>query len=1174
MSPAQQQTVQAVNGFAYGCIGADIHVFGDGVPLYVLQRWRPEPVPDAAWLLDLPSRVLNSRFAVVDFIGREQELADLRHWRGHGPRLSVQWLHAPGGQGKSRLATQFAKESTAAGWTVATAARGPGVAHPPPGSQDLRTKTRAGVLLVVDYADRWPVTHLTWLLSNTLLHRDTGQARVLLLARSRDPWPAVRASVANLQADASTRALPPLADGGGQVGDSERHDMFLAARDAFAALYGVPARIIAPPDELSGPDFGLTLAVHLAALAAVDRHAHAAPVATAQNMTGLTAYLLDRERRHWHTLHEAGTLSSTTAEISRTAFVAALTGSLPYREAKGTLERAGLGAEADRLLTDHAYCYPPGACDTVLEPLYPDRLAEDFLALSLPGHRLPDHAADPWAAGIPELLLPAAESASPEIGADRDRDSGDGLPSYAPRVVTFLTAASQRWPHVLATLDALEARLPDDVSASDELAAAAADLAERLAPQRLSAAADLAERAQIHRNLGQRLSEAQREEKAVPAFAEAVRLYRELSTSNPLDFEAVFAESSLELAQALVLAELEPWLQAPLEADAARLDQAAAAFRDAIEVFRRLASDNPAEHQGDLIMALSMAAFFAPRLGPPGRAAAAALEAIDMTRRLANEEPDEWALQLPYVLVTSAAALAGAHPERGRALADEAVGNARRMARDDPDKHVKDLVFVLSTQASVLLRLERGEEAIDALSEAAELSGRGPQAGQDEDPWQSVMAQALGFVLLQERATGATAGRGMAVRVLSRLALGDSSGRAPALLTALTVLAPQLDASARWEDVHAVHRAIVHLLRTSDDIPYMGDDSMGRSDIAGVLAEASVLMARRGRWDEALAYVNEAARELWAEGTGSLEECLGGVLITIAAQVADLDLNEDGNPYHQIARPQAALVLEQIAETYRRLAQDDPATHEIGLAVTVKILSKALWKLGRRREAVNTRVADWLHSLSGPAFVHRVWRRPRYRASAVQDRQGDGLLVAIGALTAIAVLIAVRGLLANGTSQEPGTDPPNALPTPTTLEMPPPSTWPPPRSWPSSPSPSNSVRWHGTLVVTSDTSAAGWQLDHVPPEPSMAGDLYARQGSRALHSGATIVAWRGSRAPAREECVDLLNTNLSQRSVNTEEGAAACIETRDRRVAYARVTSIPDSTHIHVTLTVWERPSR
>ncbi|WP_326770401.1 hypothetical protein OG978_42290 (plasmid) [Streptomyces sp. NBC_01591] len=972
MSPAQQQTVHAVNGFAYGCIGADIHVFGDGAPLYVLQRWRPEARPSPSWLLDLPSRMLNGRFAVVDFTGRENELADLRRWRDHGPRLAVQWLHAPGGQGKSRLAAQFAKESEAAGWTVATAARGLGVTHPPPGSQDLRTETRAGALLVVDYADRWPAAHLTWLLSNTLLHQATDQARVLLVARSRDPWPAVRASLADLQADASTRALPPLADTGRRIGDSERLGMFLAARDAFAALYGVPAYAVEPPDELSGPDFGLTLAIHMAALVAVDRHAHAATAATAADMTALTAYLLDRERRHWHTLHETGALGTTTAEISRAAFVAALTGPLPYRDAKRALTTAGLGADTDRLLTDHAYCYPPGTSSTVLEPLYPDRLAEDFLALSLPGHHLADHASDPWAAGIPELLLPAAESVGSANGNGRHDDGG--LPPYAPRALTFLVSASHRWPHVLATLETLDTRLPEDVGTTNELAAAAADLAERLAPQRLSAAADPAERARINRVLGQRLNQASRAEKATPAFAEAVRLYRELAASNPQAFESVFAKSSFELAVALVFADVEFRVRELHElhaADAARLDQAAAAFRDAIEIFRRLAAENPAEHQEDLVAALSMASLLVPRLGPSDLAVATALEAVDMVRHLAHED-----LNVSYALAASAVALAGAHPEQAEALADEAVGIARRMVREDPEKHMEHLLFMLSTQGSVLLRLERAEEAIDALSEAAELSGRGPQADQDKDPWFEVMAQAVSFVWVQERATGVTTGRSMAVQALSRLAYGDTSGRASALLRVLLSVSGMIDPSARPDDLLAVYRAIIHLLKTSDEIPYVGDDVVGRSDINGVLTYASVLLARNGRWEEALPYLDEAALTVWSEGADPLHAALGSVLVNMTAMLADLDLDWDGDPYHQMARPEAVRVLERIAETYRRLAQDELPVHELGLAVTAKILSEALWHTGRWQEAVDF----------GRESV-RTWRRCAARDGAAEHRE-------------------------------------------------------------------------------------------------------------------------------------------------------------------------------------------
>jgi hypothetical protein len=78
------------------------------------------------------------------------------------------WLHGPGDQGKTRLATQFAAESAAAGWKVIAAFHGPDADRPEPGSQDLRSEGAAGLLVIVDYADRWLLTNLTWLFKNTL----------------------------------------------------------------------------------------------------------------------------------------------------------------------------------------------------------------------------------------------------------------------------------------------------------------------------------------------------------------------------------------------------------------------------------------------------------------------------------------------------------------------------------------------------------------------------------------------------------------------------------------------------------------------------------------------------------------------------------------------------------------------------------------------------------------------------------------------------------------------------------------------------------------------------------------------------------------------------------------------------------------------------------------------
>src|SRR6266545_5293533 len=123
---AAQQSIIAVAGAAYGVIGADLHIFGDGTPVYLLQRWASAPPPDRSWLRQSPSRMLNARHEVVPFTSRAAELEDLHRWRRQGARLSARWLHGQGGQGKTRLAARFAEETRADGWLVVRAVHGLG----------------------------------------------------------------------------------------------------------------------------------------------------------------------------------------------------------------------------------------------------------------------------------------------------------------------------------------------------------------------------------------------------------------------------------------------------------------------------------------------------------------------------------------------------------------------------------------------------------------------------------------------------------------------------------------------------------------------------------------------------------------------------------------------------------------------------------------------------------------------------------------------------------------------------------------------------------------------------------------------------------------------------------------------------------------------------------------
>ncbi|MFJ5608104.1 hypothetical protein ACIQCJ_01710 [Streptomyces sp. NPDC093221] len=769
------QNVTAVGGFAYGAIGADIHVFGDGTPLYLLRQWSPAPEPAAEWLAQQPSRMLNARYAVAPFTGRDTELASLHAWCADGPRRAARWLHAPGGQGKTRLAQQLAGQLAEQGWKVVTAVEGPGTVLPPQGSQDLRLDDAAGLLLLVDYADRWALTSLTWLFSNALLHRPDVPTRVLLLARSTDPWPALRAALSNEQVDVSTQALGPLDMEEGfrrRAGDPRRDDrgpMFRAARDGFAARYGIP-----PPDrqpDLRPPDFGLTLAVHMAALVAVD--AEATGRRAPEDLAGLTVYLLDREQLGWTLLHGTpGRLTVPPAVMNQVVFAASLGGAQPT--ARGTLlvDELRLGHPPPTVLADHAVCYPPPeeAADTVLEPLYPDRLAEDFVALTLPGHPA-DYPAQPWA---------------PETAATVLRRCGGPA-----RPVTALATAAGRWPHVGRTclypllaaepalgvaaggaaltalaglpdigpdlLEGVAAELPEPVPA--DLTVGRAALLVRLFEHRLAAADDVDARARLHVNHGNNLDDLGRTEEALRATRRGADLFAELAATDPRRYEEHVGRALTNVANHLVsLGRLEESLStqqrvvdlferlvaedrpddasAPvtdyvsaytphlatalanlstrLEA-AGRWEDAYRANERATRTYRTVAARDPSYRRG-LAIALVNGATLTFR---PPAGADALREGVALSRELVagGEQVEDTPLGRSLSLLGRQLTAEGRHDEAVE-VAEEVAAINRRLARANSRHYEEACVTSLRLLHSALLDARRPREAMEVGEEA------------------------------------------------------------------------------------------------------------------------------------------------------------------------------------------------------------------------------------------------------------------------------------------------------------------------------------------------------------------------------------------------------------------------------------------------------------------------
>lgn len=981
-----RQEVRVESGFGYGVIGADLHVFADRGPVYLLLPHRPAPTPDPAWLLAQPSRLLDARYAVVGFTGRDAESAELSAWRGSRPRLAARWLHAPGGQGKTRLANEFARQSAAAGWKVVTAVHGSGTIWSPPGSEDLRLGDAVGLLVVVDYADRWPRSDLAWLFSNILLHQPV-PTRLLLVARSVEPWPSVRAELDRHQADTSDQALSTLPRTRG-----ERERMYATARDAFAARYGSTQPAGAPPSGLlEDHEFGLTLAIHLAALVSVDATANGRPYPS--DLIGLSAYLLDREREHWAKLYansaDGSGFRTPAGVMARAVFVAVLTGSVPHRGGKSILGRVDLEVHPDRVLSDHAVCYPPmdPHQDAVLEPLHPDRLAEDFLALMLPGHGLHGHPADPWTATTTAVVL----------------DSTDDVPPrHLSRAITFLAAAAGRWPHVgvmhlypllladprhalsggaaltslanlptipIDLLEAIEAVLPEERDVDLDVGIAA--VASRLAAERLGADLEPVDRVRVQWDLSVLLSNAGRDEEALQVVEEAVALARQLVAGERATFEPDLADALATLGGAL--------------SRAGRWEESLHAATEAVDIRRRLAARDPAGFGPRLAMSLHNLSIALAAAGLRQDAVEAAEEAVAMRRRpgFADDEA-HLAGALDNLRVRL---LEAGRPDEASALSEEAVLAHRNIAAANPAAFAPDLARALSNHSVILTKVGRHADAVAAAEEAVtmcrglvkanraafevdlatsltNLGNARSELREGDKAWEATSEAVEIYRTLVKGSAALTANLALSlsnlgkqlsdigerdaalvateesVEIRRRLAADNPAGHLPGLATSLDHLGKRLLAAGRaMEGLDASAEAVeIRRMIAADD------PGAFEPDLASALTNQGLLLWGLGQQEEALDVTVEAIeirRRLAAQGRTADTPEFAVSLANLSAMLSGLGQLDE-----------ALAVATEAVALCRQHAETDPAAAAPGLSASLTNLGLVLALAGRQNEAL------------------------------------------------------------------------------------------------------------------------------------------------------------------------------------------------------------------------------
>jgi hypothetical protein len=216
-----------------------------------------------------------------------------------------------------------------------------------------------------------------------------------------------------------------------------------------------------------------------------------------------------------------------------------------------------------------------------------------------------------------------------------------------------------------------------------------ASFAAHITSALLGTVSDEATRANHLSNLSARLSDAGDAAGALAAIREAVEIRRRLARDNPARFAPDLAQS---------LNNLSNWLS-----DAGDDAGALAAIRDAVEIRRRLAQDYPARFAPDLALSLNN---LSVRLGDAGDGAgalAAIREAVEIRRQLAQDNPARFAPDLALSLNNLSARLSDAGDGAGALAAiREAVEIRRRLAQANPARFAPDLALSLNNLSNGL----------------------------------------------------------------------------------------------------------------------------------------------------------------------------------------------------------------------------------------------------------------------------------------------------------------------------------------------------------------------------------------------------------------------------------------------------------------------------------------
>jgi len=594
---------------------------------------------------DAPVKIFNllhwkTRLA-AELIGRDSEKQDLLGWAMSGPKLSIRFLHGPGGAGKTRLAAELAESLP--GWMAGFA---------PLEKQTRLPLSPKGLLAILDYPEAWRQQVRALLREAGRLAEPPAPIRLLLLSRrSFDEW---RPDLVDCGA---THWCTAQEVGIGPLETSAASALFRATVARLEVHYGLRATIVDEaalrqwlerrPDLHHLPLLTIAAAIHFVLEPGATLGLDAAEIVSA---------LVDRERKR---IDGAG-LRSGWGECGASRLMGL-----------AALHEHGLDEGAIRRLANPALeiGFPPGGLpieaarkldgwrDGSLNAPQPDIIAAELLRQTLvdaggrAGEWMWETLADEGAAQ-PELFGRRMHDLATLYGSAENT-----LLATFGHAIAERPERAQNW-HVFLESDAGGFRV---------------SRAGVMVGQMLLNQSHLPEdyRAFVLNNLSVHLSDAGDRAGALAAILEAAEIYRRLAQANPARFEPDLAMSLNNLSNRL--------------SDAGDGVGALTAIREAVEIRRRLAQANPAHFEPDLAASLNNLSNRLSEAGDGAGALAAIREAAEIRRRLAQANPARFEPDLAMSLNNLSSELSDAGDGAGALAAiREAADIYRSLAQANP----------------------------------------------------------------------------------------------------------------------------------------------------------------------------------------------------------------------------------------------------------------------------------------------------------------------------------------------------------------------------------------------------------------------------------------------------------------------------------------------------------